>query len=157
MINDWAKKWGVPQVAIDDMRAMLTPSISHEDDNDGALEHVISQQVQLEASVAGARLWRNNNGAAKTAEGYIRFGLANTSSAINKIIKSSDLIGIKPVLITPAHVGKTIGQFLCREIKRRGWKFNPKSEREQAQLRWIQLIASLGGDAAFTDKTGTIK
>ena len=107
--------------------------------------------VRLAASQSGARLWRNNIGAGKLENGsYIRWGLANDSSAVNARVKSGDLIGIRPVLITPEHVGRTLGVFVSREVKHPGWRFHPNDEREAAQQRWIDLVNSLGGDAAFT-------
>lgn len=111
----------------------------------------IQSQVRLEASKQGWRLFRNNVGVLVDSRGIpVRFGLANDSGVVNKQIKSADLIGIKPVLITQDMVGQTIGQFISRECKWSGWKFNPKDEREIAQQRWIDLINSLGGDAKFT-------
>ena len=107
--------------------------------------------VRLAASQAGARLWRNNVGAGKLANGsYLRWGLANDSTAVNRSIKSGDLIGIRPVLITPAHVGMTLGRFVSREIKPPGWRYHPNDEHEQAQQRWADLVNSLGGDARFS-------
>ena len=107
--------------------------------------------VRLAASQAGARLWRNNLGAGKSDNGsFVRWGLANDTAALNDHIKSGDLIGIRPVLITPAHVGQVLGVFVSREVKRPGWRFRPNDKREAAQQRWIELVRSLGGDAAFT-------
>ncbi len=112
--------------------------------------------LKLEASRKNIRLWRNNVGATHTDTGsFIRFGLANESKAVNSVLKSSDLIGIKPVIITLDMVDTIIGQFICREIKHDGWKFIG-TEREQAQLNWIKLIRSLGGNAAFATKEGTL-
>lgn len=106
--------------------------------------------VRLAASRAGCRLWRNNVGAGYLTDGtFVRFGLANESAAVNKHIKSADLVGIRPVLITPDHVGQTIGQFLSREVKRPGWRY-AGTAHERAQLAWAELVRSLGGDAAFT-------
>jgi hypothetical protein len=68
---------------------------------------------------------------------------------MNRSLKSADLIGIQPVLITPAHVGCVIGQFVSREVKRPGWRYRG-SDREQAQKAWADLVNSLGGNAAFT-------
>jgi hypothetical protein len=106
--------------------------------------------LRLAASREGARLWRNNNGAGKLENGsYIRWGLANESAQMNSMLKSSDLIGIRPVLVTPEHVGRTLGVFVSREVKRPGWRYGG-GPREEAQKRWLDLVASLGGDAAFT-------
>jgi hypothetical protein len=69
---------------------------------------------------------------------------------VNEQIKSGDLIGIRPVLIAPAHVGQTLGVFVSREVKHRGWRYHPNNKREAAQQRWIDLVRGLGGDAAFT-------
>ena len=113
-------------------------------------------EIRLEASQCGARLWRNNVGATYTPAGqFIRYGLANDSPALNAAIKSADLIGIRPILITPEHVGRVIGQFISREVKKPGWKYTG-TDRERAQLAWAQLIVELGGDACFATGRGTL-
>lgn len=115
----------------------------------------LNETIRWEAAQLGIRLWRNNVGATYNQNGqFIRYGLANDSKQVNDVIKSSDLIGIKPVLITLEMVGKTIGQFICRETKRGGWKYSD-TPRERAQLRWIELINSLGGDACFVNDKGS--
>lgn len=119
-------------------------------------ESGVLSQIRLEASQRGCRLWRNNVGATYTPHGdFIRYGLANDSAQLNKAIKSADLIGIRPVLITPSHIGITIGQFLSREVKHPLWKYTG-TDQERAQLAWADLINSLGGDACFTVGRGTI-
>ena len=55
-----------------------------------------------------------------------------------------------PVLITQDMVGSVIGQFISRECKRSDWKFNPNNPRDLAQMKWVELILILGGDAKFT-------
>ncbi len=112
-------------------------------------ESATLSKIRLKAAKKGIYLWRNNNGAVHTTDGtFIRFGLANDSKQLNEKLKSSDLIGIKPTKITPEMVGKTVGIFFSREVKREGWKYTG-TPRETAQLAWIELINSLGGDAAF--------
>ncbi len=114
-------------------------------------ETAVQNITRLNATERGCRLWRNNVGATLTADGsFIRYGLANDSKAMNKRIKSSDLIGICPVTITPEMIGQVIGQFVAREVKRGDWQYTA-TEREQAQLKFIELVVSLGGDAAFTN------
>jgi hypothetical protein len=109
----------------------------------------IQAKLRLKASQCGMRLWRNNVGVLCDSTGRpIRYGLANDSAELNKVLKSSDLIGIRPVVITQDMVGKTIGQFVAREVKSSSWIFR-NTNREKAQLAFINLINSLGGDAKF--------
>jgi hypothetical protein len=116
-------------------------------------EAAIQQKKQLEESKKGARLWRNNVGAYSDDYGnYIRYGLCNESKAVNQLYKSSDLIGITPVLITPDMVGQTIGVFTAYECKKEGWKFKPNNKHEQAQLNFINLVVSMGGIGAFINE-----
>lgn len=107
--------------------------------------------VRLAASAAGWRVWRNNVGVLIDSRGVpLRYGLANDSPAVNHSIKSGDLVGIRPVLITADMVGRTIGQFVSLEVKRDGWKPNPNNQHEAAQRRWADLVNMLGGYAIFT-------
>ena len=114
-------------------------------------EAEVQNQLRLTASKAGWRLFRNNVGAGKLENGnYIRWGLANDSSKVNENIKSGDLIGIRPVLITEDMVGSVIGQFVSLEVKAPGWKYNPNNARDVAQSRWAEIILLLGGYAKIT-------
>lgn len=112
-------------------------------------EAYVQSKAQLNAAAAGVHLWRNNVGACKTERGrLVRYGLANASKRQNEVVKSSDLIGIRPVDITVDMVGKRVGVFVARECKEPSWTYSG-SDREEAQLRFIKLIRSLGGDARF--------
>ncbi len=107
------------------------------------------KKIRLKYAHAGVTLWRNNVGACFDERGnYIRYGLANETKQMNEHVKSSDLIGIKPIVITQDMVGKTIGQFIAIETKRSGWVYKGK-DREVAQLRFINLVKGLGGEAGF--------
>lgn len=155
-ISEWAAKWGVPAAAIEDLRTSLYPYAPAQPAPDDRSESAAQARVRLEASRKGCRLWRNNVGALPDRRGVpMRYGLANESSAVNTETKSSDLIGIKPVLITPLLVGCTIGQFMSREMKRYGWKYSDTPE-ERAQRNWLELITAFGGDACFATGEGSI-
>ena len=105
--------------------------------------------MRVTASQQGMRVWRNNVGALKDGQGnWIRFGLANDSKQMNETIKSADLIGCNPRVITHADLGAVIGQFVSLECKPVGWKYTGTA-REQAQKRWADMINALGGDARF--------
>lgn len=113
-------------------------------------ESRVQANVRLEAARKGVKLWRNNVGVLKDERGVpIRYGLANDSKRLNEVCKSGDLIGWRPVLIAPSHLGQTIAQFVSRECKRAGWKYKGDAH-EQAQLKWAQAVVADGGDACFT-------
>ncbi len=112
-------------------------------------ETEIQTEVRLQCTKQGNRLWRNNVGVAFRKDGVpVRYGLCNESKIQNKKTKSSDLIGIKQVMITPEMVGKTVGVFYAREVKKEGWEYKG-TPREKAQLNFINIVRSLGGDAEF--------
>lgn len=154
MLDQWAARWGISAEAVADLRRLMgavdTDSVGRPDTPEG----VVQTAVRLEASRVGMRLWRNNVGAGRLENGsFVRWGLCNDSEQMNRSIKSSDLVGIRPRLITADMVGHTIGQFVAREVKRGGWRYTG-TDREAAQLRFIELVTSLGGDAAFTTGDG---
>jgi hypothetical protein len=113
-------------------------------------EVAITAEIRLEASRHGWRLWRNNSGAYQDETGrLVRYGLANESAQVNRGVKSADLIGIAPHLITPGDVGRTIGIFASVEAKSAGWT-SPRNARERAQAAWRDLVLGLGGYAIMT-------
>jgi len=151
----WAIKWQIPPAAIRDLVDTLGLDPAPNSGPAGS-EAWAQSAVRLEASQKGMRLWRNNVGALRDEAGrVVRYGLANDSAQLNSRIKSSDLIGIKPLTVTADMVGHTVGVMLCREIKAPGWRYTG-TDREQAQLAWINMINSMGGDAAFATGEGTL-
>ena len=156
ILDDWAKRWNIPECALDDLRAKLYGVLPIMTNARGESESAVQADVRLEAAEKGIYLWRNNLGAVTTNDGrFIRYGLANDSKNVNTVVKSADLIGIRPVKITREMVGWTLGQFVSREVKAIKWRYSG-TDREQAQLKWAELILSLGGDACFTTGRGTL-
>ena len=114
----WAARWQIPPAAMADLQTRLLGLDGTPGAVSGKSEAAVQSQVRLEASRKGGRLFRNNVGAGYAEDGaFIRWGLANDSAQVNKVIKSADLIGLRPVLIEQRHVGLVIGQFVSREVK----------------------------------------
>jgi len=150
LLTQWAQRHGVSQLAYNELMSIVNIEPTTPDNKDIVSESGASRLCRLQASKAGGRLMRNNVGAVTTDDNrFIRYGLANESKQMNKLLKSSDYIGIQPVIIQPHHVGHTIGQFTAREMKKPGWIF-AGTERENAQLNFILLINRLGGNASFS-------
>lgn len=154
----WAQRHGVSDAALLDLVGLVIPPAppavppAHSDS-----EAYAQSLVRLEAPQYGAHLWRNNVGVLTDERGRpVRYGLANESKAINERLKSSDLVGWRKRVVTPDMVGTVIAQFMSRECKARDWKWSG-SDREQAQLAWINLVVASGGDACFATGEGTIR
>lgn len=146
-LNEWATRWGVPPAAVAELADMMggTPSSVPGWDSEARSQ----QEIRVTASKRGVRLFRNNNGACEDKDGrHIRYGLANDSMQMNARVKSSDLIGITPIVVGYEHVGQIHGVFTSIEVKRPGWKFK-RTDREKAQLAWLTAVSSLGGIAQF--------
>lgn len=174
-LTEWAQRWGLPPAALDELsRDVLTFSmgVAHVDAVAAAVskksEARVQSEVRLEAARAGVYLWRNNVGAGAVvdpkrlcsecrgaSQGFLRWGLGNDSDRVNSVLKSADLIGVRRVRITPEHVGRYIGQFVSREIKREGWQPSGGDE-DRAQARWATLINGQGGDALIVTGVGSI-
>lgn len=156
IVHEWARAWGFDQWAVLDLMTRLGMGFEPQRfaELEGWSEAAVQSKVRIDAGKAGILAWRNNVGALPDATGRIvRYGLCNDSKEMNTRVKSSDLVGIKPVLVTPAHLGTTIGQFWAREIKEDGWMYTGDAH-EQAQSKFGQIVISKGGDFAFS--TGTI-
>lgn len=152
-INAWAARNHISHQAMHELRLIFAL--------DGSLDPVkmpketeseagVQSYVRHAAAQQGIIAWRNNVGAMEDEYGrVVRFGLANDSPKMNELIKSSDLIGGRPRLITQDMVGQTIAQLWARECKERSWVYTG-TDREVAQLRFLQLCISIGADAAFS-------
>lgn len=98
----------------------------------------------------GYRLWRNNSGVLPNEHGTpVRYGLANESKPMNDRVKSHDLIGWRPRLVTPDMVGEVVAIFVSIDAKPDGWRLTPGDKRGQAQARWARMVLADGGEAGF--------
>lgn len=151
---EWQRKHGITAEALADLVTMVGLDVPRS--TKGTPEARVQDEARLLASKMGWRLFRNNVGVLRDERGVpVRYGICNDSPAMNKRIKSSDLIGIRPVVITPDMVGSTIGQFVAREVKKAGWKYKG-TEHEQAQLAFGTLVIGLGGDFKFWSGEGEL-
>lgn len=114
-----------------------------------ASESNVQSRVRVVAASRGWRIWRNNSGAGVLENGsFVRWGLGNDSTAVNSVMKSADLIGVRRVTITADMVGKVIGQFVALECKREGWTYSGDDE-EHAQKQFLDFVNENGGYAMF--------
>lgn len=118
-------------------------------------ESEVQAECRLIAPYCDLHLFRNNSGAFTDETGrLVRYGLANDSKALNKKVKSGDLVGWQLTLVTPEMVGRVLPVFASFEIKPEDWK-PPRPgtrefvERYEPQLAWINLVLRAGGRAKF--------
>lgn len=151
-LHEWATRNGISAKAMQELSALLFQAdLEYPKAPEGAKENFVQNQIRMMAPQRGYRLWRNNVGALKDERGVpVRYGLGNDSAAMNKVMKSADLIGGRSLVITPELVGQTVLQFASIECKRPGWVFNEHNEHELAQRRWMNLVIQAGGVACFS-------
>lgn len=155
-LRQWAIRHHVGADALAELSGMLG-AIATPAQAPGTSEANVQSRVRLAAPGAGMRLFRNNVGTLKDDRGVpVRYGLANDNSALNKRLKSSDLIGWRRLPITAQMVGCVVAQFVALECKREGWTYSPGAERDEAQARWLQLVAADGGYAKFVTSPGEL-
>jgi hypothetical protein len=147
-LTQWADRWNLPQIAMIELSGLLYHRHVLPNKFADKSEDWVSSKVQLESSDIGSRMWRNNVGAMKTENGFLRYGLCNETKAVNEVLKSSDLIGCTPITVTYEHIGRTFGIFTAAETKAQGWTFKG-TDREVGQLNYINLVQSIGGIAGF--------
>lgn len=160
VLHEWAVAHRIPIAALQDLQqrlGLLALPESAEASGPAKSEAWAQSAIRLEASQKGVRLWRNNVGALfpKESKRLVRFGLANDSEAMNDAVKSADLVGWRPVVIRPEHVGHTLGQFVSVEVKEPGWSYSG-TEHEVAQLAWANAVNAAGGFAIFATGPGKL-
>lgn len=155
-ITKWALRHGVSAQALYELDTIFGIHHSVTSDISEESEASVQANVRLEASRKGAHLFRNNVGVFTDKDGRpVRYGLANDSAKLNKVIKSSDLIGWRKLRINHEHVGQVVAQFVSVECKKGGWIYSG-DEREVAQLKWLELVNANGGYAKFCTGAGTL-
>lgn len=159
-VDEWLTRWRehITPAAAADLRMSfgLAARVVPGPREMGKSEAFTSSLIMLEAAEKDVRLFRNNVGAYEDDRGaWVRYGLANTSSRENELLKSSDFIGWRPVRIEAWMVGATIGQFVGREAKKPGWSWTG-TPREIAQANWATLGLADGCDMGFATGRGTL-
>lgn len=126
-------------------------------------ESAVSAHIRLEAARLNTLLYRNNVGMAWMGEVYklndgsiliknprpVRYGLCNDSKKLNDVIKSSDLIGSTPTIVTPEMIGQTLGVITAVETKPHGWVYRETDKRALAQSKFHDIVKQAGGYAGF--------
>ena len=99
-------------------------------------ETAIQNALRIAASRLGWRLFRNNVGAFWTG---------------SEAVRMADLIGWRPVTITPDMVGQTIAQFVSVEAKTRTGRPTDK------QIKWKLAVNAAGGHAVIARDTAGLE
>lgn len=98
-----------------------------------ASEQTIQQRIRLACSRGRVRLYRNNTGTLRDANGRpVQFGLAKGSA---------DLIGWTTRTITPEMVGTQVAVFTSIEVKTATGRLRPE------QRQWLDAVQAAGGIA----------
>ena len=96
-------------------------------------EQTIQQEIRIACSNGDTRLFRNNTGTLRDANGRpVQFGLCKGSA---------DLIGWKRVTVTEDMVGSTVAVFLSIEVKTATGRLRPE------QQQWLDAVQAAGGIA----------
>ena len=92
-------------------------------------ETKIQNRIMLAMSKKGYLCWRNQVGLFKTLDGR----------TVNIGIKgSSDLMAVKPTVITPEMVGQTLAVFVAVEVK------TATGRQSEPQKKWQKAVEKLG-------------
>lgn len=151
-LESWAERHRVGAKALQELKTLFLPEITP--DNADSPESRTQKKLRLASQDAGGMLLRNNSGSAMREDKRgvphpVRFGLGNTSLAVNRRFKSSDLIGITPVKVGPGMLGRDIGVFTAVEVKSTNFTFSENDERLAAQRNFLQTVRLMGGIGIF--------
>ena len=103
-------------------------------------EQSIQQHIRLACSIGTCRLFRNNTGTLKDANGRpVSFGLCKGSA---------DLIGWTSRIITPEMVGQQVAVFTSIEVKTPTGRIRPE------QQQWLNAVQAAGGIAGVARSVG---
>lgn len=92
-------------------------------------ETKIQNRIMIKMSQKGYLVWRNQVGLFKTMDGR----------TVNIGIKgSSDLMAVKPTVITPDMVGQTLAVFVAVEVK------TATGRQSEPQKKWQAAVEKLG-------------
>ena len=92
-------------------------------------ETKIQNRIMIDMSEKGYLVWRNQVGLFKTLDGR----------TVNIGIKgSSDLMAVKPTVITPEMVGQTLAVFVAVEVK------TATGRQSEPQKKWQKAVEKLG-------------
>ena len=98
-------------------------------------EQRIQQEIRLAISKGDCRVFRNNTGTLRDANGRpVQFGLCKGSA---------DLIGWRTITITPEMVGQRIAVFTSIEVK------TPTGRVQPEQKQWLEAVQAAGGIAGI--------
>jgi hypothetical protein len=96
-------------------------------------EQRIQQEIRLAISKGHTRVFRNNTGTLRDANGRpVQFGLCKGSA---------DLIGWRTVTITSEMVGQQVAVFTSIEVK------TPTGKVQPEQQQWLEAVQAAGGIA----------
>jgi len=108
-------------------------------------EQELQQRIRLELGKGPVRLWRNNVGALRDERGrLVTYGLCKGSS---------DLIGLRQVLIGPEHLGQTLAVFTAIEVKAPGGRLR---EEQRLFLALVERFGGYGGVARSTAEAARV-
>lgn len=118
-------------------------------------ERAIQNEILLAASTAGWTLFRNNVGvgwageASKLPDGSVLIRNPRPLHA-GLCTGSSDLIGWRPLLIGPEHIGTMVAQFAAVEVKTK----TGRATKDQANF--LRVVEEAGGVSVLARRPGDL-